>query len=447
MTQQKTISPCRAAPHGQALAPPMSRLPRALLVLLLALFAGGCASFEPRELAGWPDPDVIETKSSEQVTVSAAILADEQATALYGVDLASVGLQAIWLRIDNRSDHSHWLLVSALDANYFAPDEAAELFKGMFSDTQERRVTQRFRELAIPLHTSAGEIGEGYVLAPAHEGGRYIEVALSGEQHVVKLGFAIPLGNGQFDFEDMSPAKIYPDLERPDISLPELRSTLVDWVCCTQDESGENEGDPLNLVLVGTGEEVLASLARAGWSFTHRISADSIKRMIGAAISGSTYAVAPISPLYVMGRPQDLAMQRPRSTIFQRNHLRLWLLPFLLEGRSVWIGQVSRDIGIKPSMGSTGFVTHVVDPNVDEAREHLLQSLLVSGTLREFGFVRGVGRTSEAAPARNLSGDPYFTDGLRLFAVLSGTETVPPALVRFLDWNDSMDPMAEALQQ
>ena len=443
MRREQTRSQPRAAHRKRGTA---YRLRRGMLVLIVCLLGSGCASFEPMELSGWPDPGLIKTKTSEQVTVSAAILTDEQASTLYGVDLASVGLQAIWLRIDNRSDHAHWLLVSALDASYFAPDEAAELFMGMFDSTNEKRVTRRFRELAIPLHTGSGEVSEGYVLAPAHEGGRYIEVALSGEKHVVKLGFAIPLENGQFDFEDMNPDKIYPGMERPDLSLDELRSKLIEWTCCTRDESGENQGDPLNLVLVGTGEEVLASLARAGWSFTHRLSMESIKRMIGAGISGSTYAVAPISPLYVMERSQDVALQRPRSTIFQRNHLRLWLLPFLLEGRSVWIGQVSRDIGVKPSMASLGLVTHVVDPNVDEAREHLLQSLLVSGTLREFGFVRGVGEASESAPAHNLSDDPYFTDGLRLFAVLSGAETVPPAMVRFLDWNDSMDPVAEALQ-
>ena len=432
-----------AAMLSELIARLLDGLGRVSQALLLALLVG-CASYEPRELSEWPDTGAIQTKESEQVSVSAGILSDEQAAAVYGVDLSSVGLQAIWLRIDNQSDHSHWLLVSALDANYFAPDEAAALFDGLFSDRDETRVTDRFRQLAIPLHVGSGEIKEGYVLAPSHEGGRYIEVALAGEQHVVKQGFAIPLANGQFDFEDMNPEKIYPDQVRPDLSLAQVRSQLIAWPCCARDESDASDGDPLNLVLVGTSEEVLASLARAGWSFTHRISIDSVKRMIGAAISGSEYAVAPISPLYLMGRPQDLAMQRARSTILQRNHLRLWLLPFRLEGRSVWIGQVSRDIGIKPSFGSVGFVTHVVDPNVDEAREHLLQSLLVSGTLREFGFVKGVGESSESEPSLNLSGDPYFTDGLRLFGVLSGTETIPPAMVNFLDWNDSVDPIEDA---
>lgn len=40
------------------------------------------------------------------------------------------------------------------------------------------------------------------------------------------------------------------------------------------------------------------------------------------------------------------------------------------------------------------------------------------------GFVPG----AEPAPRRNLTGDPYFTDGLRAFAILSKTRR-PPALL------------------
>jgi hypothetical protein len=134
-----------------------------------------------------------------------------------------------------------------------------------------------------------------------------------------------------------------------------------------------------------------------------------------------------------MGRPQDVALQRSRSTILQRNHLRLWMLPVTLEGQSVWLGQVSRDVSIKPSMTSLGLVTHVIDPNVDEAREHFLQSLMVAGVMRQFGFIRGVGAALPTEPAYNLSNDPYFTDGLRLFVALSGSEFIQPDKVKFLN--------------
>nr|WP_302118453.1 LssY C-terminal domain-containing protein [Allorhodopirellula heiligendammensis] len=40
-------------------------------------------------------------------------------------------------------------------------------------------------------------------------------------------------------------------------------------------------------------------------------------------------------------------LQRTRHSINERLHLRLWLTPMRFEGQSVWVGQVSRDIGAR----------------------------------------------------------------------------------------------------
>jgi len=68
-----------------------------------------------------------------------------------------------------------------------------------------------------------------------------------------------------------------------------------------------------------------------------------------------------VSGLYVFGRKQDVALQRARRSISQRNHMRLWLAPFRVEGNSVWVGQVSRDIGVKVTPKSPTLTTHVID--------------------------------------------------------------------------------------
>ena len=417
----------------------------AVLFLLFPLlaFLTGCSSFRPMPLGEEAFRDNIQTRTKHGVTVSSTILQDGQAERLFGVDLASVGLQAIWLRIENRSDHSHWLLVSRLDPNYFAPDGVSGLFHASLGEKDEDRVTRHFRELAIPLKTRAGETHEGYVLAPRHEGGRYLAVSLAGERHSVNFGFAVPLPDGDFDYEELDPVAIYGDRERPDLNLEQLRTELRELPCCAADEEGKVAGDPLNLVLIGDREDMLAALSRGGWSFTHRIDINTVRRLMAAAISGAPYPVAPVSPLYFTGRPQDLALQRARNTIVQRNHLRLWLAPFRFQGKSVWIGQVSRDISVKATLLSPTFTTHVIDPNVDEAREHLLQSLMVAGAVERFAFVAGVPPASPSDPHSNLTDDPYFTDGLRLVAQVSGTTTTPLEEVEFLDWQDSQDPIGE----
>ena len=419
------------------------RLPYLWQLVCLSLLLSGCASFSPLPLQDWPDPDRIKSMSKNNITVSAAILGNEQAEQLYGVDLAAVGLQAVWLRVKNDNDHSFWLLVAALDPEYFSPDEAASLFYPATVGADEERMTQHFRDLAIPLKTEGGAISEGYVLTPMHEGGRYLTVSLIGRHHVTDFGFAIKLPGGDFDFERLDPVHIYAGADRPDLDREQLRAAIRDLPCCAANEEGLAKGDPLNLVLIGSSDDILASLSRGGWSFTQDINLDTIRRMIGAAISGTAYPVAPISPLYYMGRPQDLALQRARNTIMQRNHLRLWLAPFRYQGKSVWVGQVSRDIRIKATTSSKTLTTHVIDPNIDEAREHVLQSLLIAGVVTRFGFVAGIDPAPVSAPHTNLSDDPYFTDGLRLVLLVSGNTTTAPDEVGFIDWQKSKDPLAK----
>ncbi len=46
------------------------------------------------------------------------------------------------------------------------------------------------------------------------------------------------------------------------------------------------------------------------------------------------------------------------------------------------------------------------------------------------GYVHGVGACEPEHPKRNLTGDPYFTDGRRAVIVLSKARTTP----RYVAW-------------
>jgi hypothetical protein len=332
------------------------------------------------------------------------------------------------------------------------------------SATERDRLRQRLRDQSIRSQLLPGMVTEGLVYLPGKEGGRYLDIRLSGDAYDeseareravlaggvqapglprdLRFGFAVPLPDGDFDYERLDPVRIYGDRALPDLDKPGLRAALEQLPCCTTNADGDRNGDPLNLVLVGDSTDVLNALSRSGWSFTHRITLRSIGRELGAAISGNPYSVAPVSSLHVFGRSQDVALQRARLSISRRNHLRLWMAPFLFEGRQVWVGQVSRDIGIKVTPKSPTLTTHVIDPEIDVAREYLLHSLVASGLVERFGFVRGSVAATPAAPAANLADDPYFSDGMRLVAIIAG-DPVPPELVRNLMWERSAAPIAE----
>ena len=58
-------------------------------------------------------------------------------------------------------------------------------------------------------------------------------------------------------------------------------------------------------------------------------------------------------------------------------------------------------------------MTHKIDPDIDEAMYALLEDLVYSQQLEKTGWVKGVGVATRYTPRHNLTGDRYFTAGLR----------------------------------
>jgi hypothetical protein len=170
---------------------------------------------------------------------------------------------------------------------------------------------------------------------------------------------------------------------------------------------------------------------RRGWDLAETITGDTVARTIGSSVFRSKYRTSPVSALFVDGRQQDIALQKARGSVDERNHLRLWLTPFTYEGKQVWIGQISRDIGVR--LSSKTLTTHQIDGDVDETREFLLQDLLLSGGMTGIGYVSGVGAATREDPRYNYTLDPYYTDGLRLVLFLS-KDYVSPDDVEFIPW-------------
>ena len=109
----------------------------------------------------------------------------------------------------------------------------------------------------------------------------------------------------------------------------------------------------------------------------------------------------------------------------------------------MWIGQVSREIGVRFTDQTWNLTTHKIGPDVDFDRAYLLQDLLMSGFVHRYGFVEGVGAATASAPRTNLTGDPYYTDGLRAVVFLSN-QTKPLTEIERLPWEIPPAPSEEA---
>jgi hypothetical protein len=245
------------------------------------------------------------------------------------------------------------------------------------------------------------------------------------------------LPSGKFDFEEADFGKTYAPGEVKALDLAQLHQQLEELPCCTSDSSGRKSGDPVNFVLIGDEEAVMGALVGQDWDPTHTIGGESVGRTVKSFLFGGQYRYSPVSRLYYFGRGQDLALQKVRSTIHQRNHLRLWRAPFSFQGKEVWLGQISRDIGVRFTWQSPTLVTHKIDPDVDEAREYLVQDLIASEFLQSLGYVRGVGAASRETPRGNLTGDPYFTDGLRAVMFIAN-QPVPNDQITIVEWGEPL---------
>ena len=169
------------------------------------------------------------------------------------------------------------------------------------------------------------------------------------------------------------------------------------------------EGDPINVALVGTEQEVITAFARAGWA-----RADSLSRRSDIAIAASVLldrpdSTAPVSSLFLYGRRQDLAFEREVGrSARRRHHVRLWLAAGVTDhGRQVWIGDAAYDLRAGLSHRSLA-PTHHIEADVDRERDTLMANLAATGQLTERYAVTGLGPRVDA---RNAEGDRFDTDG------------------------------------
>lgn len=429
-----------------------------------------------------------QTQHGPAAQVTVAVLDSAESTRLFGVPLSRRGLQPVFLRVVNRGTTSLRLQLVYIDPSYFTPLEAAgvnhfSLLKllsafgilGWFilplallllpsrfitAYRANRRMDEVFRSLAFRLRPiMPGDTAEGFVFTRLDAGTKIVNVCLHDMETPLEVDAedtgAGGAGRGnepgppapaqpavEFTFSIAVPG-IAVDYHRRDFrtllavdsiedchDVPALADRLRAMPATTSNRSGTGSGDPVNLVVIGEFDALISAFA-ARWDETETITLTTCWKTSWAFLLGSSYRYSPVSSLYLFGRSQDVALQRSRRSINERLHLRLWLTPVRFRGQPVWVGQVSRDIGVRFTWKTWNLTTHRIDPEVDEARDYVVEDLLEAERLEAAGYVDGAGACDSAAPRRNLTGDPYFTDGKRAVTLISASRTAP----KFMAWS------------
>jgi hypothetical protein len=183
-------------------------------------------------------------------------------------------------------------------------------------------------------------------------------------------------------------------------------------------------GDPINLLLIGTLEQLRAAFASSGWSEADRLGVASSWRMTRAFVLNSPYPNAPFSTLYLFGRGQDVGFQKcidnsPRK----RHHIRFWALsPARAEAtlgtasfwlntdrparnaHVLWVGAGTKDTGLSLTR-LTFQITHATDSDTNVERNYIIAELQQN---RVIGDVNSY-RSGERLPSQHVN--HYVTDG------------------------------------
>ena len=381
-----------------------------VLVTIGALASGGCASFNPVPLDRLSFRDRAVTQSENNVRVSAAVLGEQESRQAFVRDLYAQGVQPVWLEIENRDESVVWLLPISLDPDYFAPLEVSYLHRFRFAKYANELMDRHFHELAIGGRVEPGETRSGFVYTHLEHGSKVFNVDIIGQDHDLRrFTFFVQVPGLRPDYQEVDWQALYAPGQVVSYDWDGLRKALAGLPCCVTGEAESAQGEPLNLVLIGHPHDLLYALVRSGWDETEKEAALEPR---GNTIRGSVERYRPVSMRFAFGRAQDVSLRKSRDGR-PRSQLRVWLAPMTLGGTPVWLGQIERDLEVRPS-----YAGHAMD--ADEARGLLLQDLLYSETLATFGFVKRGDAGAKPRLYQGLPGRPYYADGFRAVMQVSG---------------------------
>jgi hypothetical protein len=409
----------------------------ALRLLFVGALSFGCATFRPHPLDSSPFTERAQTQQRDGLRVTVSVLSRSEAKQAFGVDLEQQQIQPVWLEIENSSPVPYVLILSGTDPAYFSAREAAYKSHFLMRPGTNAKMDRLFHDSDLDLFVGPSDRSAGFVFTNLKLGTKQVRVMFYGPRRVETFEFYVAVPGFVADYHELDfDALLAQDFQEFE-DEQSFREALAALPCCTTRADGSGKGDPLNLIIVGNPDDVASAFIRSGWDETEKLTLASAWRTF-RAFFGGTYKYSPMSSLFVYGRGQDAGYQKARDTIHERNHLRVWLSDMKFRGEHVWVGTITRDIGVYFTTRAWNLTTHAIDPAVDEAREYIREDFQVSQAVERWGLVRGVGYASDDEPHRNIMNAPWWTDGLRMVVELS-KRSIPMQEQGFFYWDWSDD--------
>jgi hypothetical protein len=203
--------------------------------------------------------------------------------------------------------------------------------------------------------------------------------------------------------------------------IPGITPDLLGKIPRRNSDPNGNPGDMVNILIVGTQEQVVQVFTAAGRVQVDKSVGSAMLNAVVGTLQKKDYLTMPMSTLFLFHRPQDygFAHGEPVKVAMSRHHLRVWKSPYEVDGRPLWCVAATHDIGFERDQRNNG-VTHKIDPAIDGEREY------VNGTLSGTGLVVQRDHVTPADPltiAKTATGGEFHSDGRVLMLVLRDTKS------------------------
>jgi hypothetical protein len=198
--------------------------------------------------------------------------------------------------------------------------------------------------------------------------------------------------------------------------VPGITPDLLSKIPRRVSDPAGKPGDMVNVLLVGTQEQVVQVFTTGGWVQVDKAVGNTALNAVLDSLEKKDYLTMPMSTLFLFNRAQDygFAHAEPVKVAMSRNHLRVWKSPFEVDGHLLWCVAATHDIGFERDQRNNG-LTHKIDPAIDGEREY------VNGTLSGTGLVVQRDHVMPADPlitAKTATGGEFHSDGRILVLVL-----------------------------
>lgn len=182
--------------------------------------------------------------------------------------------------------------------------------------------------------------------------------------------------------------------------------------------------DVVNLVFLGSREQVEAAFQQAGWSTSDVFTRRSFFRDFYAFLNNSGYAQAPMRTFLLDGKPEDMNWQKSLNSYARRDHLRIWQWSEAPDSETIWLSSSTHDTGATLSVKHHQFVHHIA-PDIDDERSKVVRDLELAGCVQS---VHLVPRPGMANFTQNATGDTVRTDGDLAVVQLKQCQPAVPGL-------------------